>query len=241
MKIKLIQRILQIIKEEKGDAFVVLMTSLSVILLAFFVLLNSLATIEKEKITKAVKSIQGSFGVLPADFKSLIGIKPIISNDLKILSIPELEMRTLSREFEKFVMRENKGKDFAFFPSDQRTIISFSEKSGFRSGSAALEPSMLPILDKIAEIIKKSDSSVHIRGHTDNMPISQRYRSNWELSAARAVNTLRYIVEKNKVDPAKIAAAGFGDSRPLFANDTLKNRSRNRRVEIILLKDKNEF
>lgn len=241
MKIKLTQKILRIIKEEKGDSFTVLMTALSVNLLAFFVLLNSLATIEKDKVAKAVKSIRGSFGVLPADFKSLIGIKPKMSQGFKILAIPELEMRTLSRELEKFIMLENKGKDFGFFSSDQRTIISFSEKAGFHSGSAELEPSMLSVLDKIAEIIKKSDSSVHIRGHTDNIPITKKYPSNWELSSARAVNTLKYIIERGGIDPAKIAAAGFGDSKPLFANDTLKNRSRNRRVEIILLKDKNEF
>lgn len=244
MALKLISKILQLGKEENGktDSFVVLMTALSVILLAFFVLLNSLATIDNDKTKKAMKSIKGSFGVLPNDLKSLIGIKPRVSPDMEVLGIPELALRLLSRELEELILEEDMGKDFGLFSSKQSTIISFSEKVSFRSSKAELEPAMFPVLDKVAAIIKKSGMVVHVKGHTDNAPMNTgKYQSNWELSIARAVNTLKYLVEKGRVDSSKIAVTGLAESRPLFANDTSLNRSRNRRVEIVLLENKKEL
>lgn len=242
MNAGLIHKIGQFIKKENGDSFTVLMTALSVILLAFFVLLNSLAEVDKEKMDKAVKSIQGNFGALPASWGALMGIGPVISPDFEVLAIPEIELHMLSRELEDFIMKENVGGDIGFFSSSKGTIISFSEKVGFYFGSAELEPPMFPILDKIAEIIEKSSSFVHVEGHTDKSPAkSKKYRSNWELSTARAVNILRYLVEKRNVDPKKIAASGFGSTKPLFANDTPLNKKRNRRVEIMVLKNKRDL
>lgn len=233
---------IQFIKEENGDGFIILMTSLSVILLAFFVLLNSLAVSDQEKIDKAVKSIRGNFGALPSSLAALVGINTSITSDSEVLAIPELEMHLLSRELEKFIMRENLGEDFGLYSSKKGTVITFSEKVGFDFGSAELEPSMLPILDEIAETIKQSGRFVLVEGHTDNSPIkTKKYQSNWELSTARAVNILRYLAEKRNVDPSKLAASGLGDSRPLLADDTPLNKKINRRVEIVILKDKRDF
>tara|TARA_B100000959_G_C14984105_1_gene624812 strand:- start:1528 stop:2256 length:729 start_codon:yes stop_codon:yes gene_type:complete len=239
---KLFHRILQLIEEEKGGAFIVMFTSLSVILLAFFVLLNSMATIDEKKVTRAVKSIRGSFGVLSSDIRWLMGTKPKLSSEFEILAIKELEVHSLSRELENFIMRKEMGKDFGFFTSKEGTIISLSEKVGFSPGKAELEPPMLPILNKIAELIKRTGKTVHIEGHTDNIPIkTKKYQSNWDLSTARAVNILKYFVEKRGIDPTKIAATGFGDVRPLFLNDTSLNRSHNRRVDIVILDNKIEL
>lgn len=242
MIIKFTPKKIQLIKEENGDSFIVLMTALSVILLAFFVLLNSLADSDQEKIDKAVKSIRGNFGALPSSLRALVGINTKVAPDSEILAIKELEMYLLSRELEKYILRENFGNDFGLYSSPKGTVITFSEKVGFDFGSAELEPSMFPILDKIAETIKQSGRLVHVEGHTDNSPIkTKKYQSNWELSTARAVNILRYLAEKRNVDPSKLAASGLGDSRPLLADDTPLNKKRNRRVEIVILKNKREF
>ncbi len=239
---KLFHRILQLIEEEKGGAFIVMFTSLSVILLAFFVLLNSMATIDEKKVTRAVRSIRGSFGVLSSDLRWLMGMKPKLSSEFEILAIKELEVHSLSRELENFIMRKEMGKDFSILTTKGETIISLSEKVGFSPGNAELQPSMLPILNKIAALINRTGKTVHIEGHTDNIPIKTKiFQSNWDLSTARAVNVLKYLVEKKGVDPAKIAAAGFGDARPLFLNDTSLNRSHNRRVDIVILDNKIEL
>ena len=76
---------------------------------------------------------------------------------------------------------------------------------------------------------------ISIEGHTDNLPIhSERYPSNWELSTSRAVNVLRYFIEKGGISQKRISAVGMGEFQPIAENDTPENRAKNRRVEIVL-------
>lgn len=111
----------------------------------------------------------------------------------------------------------------------------------FRSGEAMLKPNTHAILDKVAELIKKKFSRhlIRIEGHTDNIPIrSAMFPSNWELSAARACSVARYFIERNDFNPQLIAAIGYGDNKPVAPNTIEENRVKNRRVEILVLKNK---
>lgn len=110
----------------------------------------------------------------------------------------------------------------------------------FASGSAEVKREGRQVLDSVAKaLIEATDQAVVIEGHTDNVPISSSlsatYPSNWELSTARAVSVVRYLVEKGKMDPARISAAGFGENRPVVSNDTPEGRQKNRRIEIKLV------
>jgi chemotaxis protein MotB len=106
----------------------------------------------------------------------------------------------------------------------------------FDSGKADLKSEAIRLLDKIAPVLKQSQRPIRVEGHTDNVPIhTKEFPSNWELSTARAVNVLRYLVEKHEIPPQIISAAGYGEYHPIVPNDTAQNRSRNRRVEIIIL------
>lgn len=111
----------------------------------------------------------------------------------------------------------------------------------FRSGEAKLKPNTHRILDKVAELIKKKFSRhlIRIEGHTDSVPIrSAMFPSNWELSAARACSVARYFIERNEFNPQLIAAIGYGEFKPVAPNTIEENRRKNRRVEIIVLKNK---
>jgi chemotaxis protein MotB len=116
-------------------------------------------------------------------------------------------------------------------------LISFADDAFFDSGQDILKSDMKKGLNQIAELLNKVDNSVIIEGHTDNIPISKtnKYTSNWQLSAARAANVAQYLVEKEKVDGARLSAVGYGAYRPVATNDTIKGRSQNRRVDIIVL------
>jgi len=105
----------------------------------------------------------------------------------------------------------------------------------FQAGAAGINPEAIPVLDKIAEILRSNQASVRIEGHTDNIPIhTAHYPSNWELSTARAVNVLRYFIENKKINPARFSAVGYGPTRPIASNDTPQGRAKNRRVTILL-------
>ena len=112
-------------------------------------------------------------------------------------------------------------------------ILTFPEQIIFDSGQARLKPSARPVLEKIASFIQDHSSlSVEIHGHTDDLPINSRqYPSNWELSADRATQVAKALIQFG-IDPTSLSTKGFGEYHPLYPNDSEANRLKNRRVEL---------
>jgi chemotaxis protein MotB len=109
----------------------------------------------------------------------------------------------------------------------------------FDSGKAEVKKGGLEILGKVVSILKDvNDKSIRIEGHTDNVQIvralAKRYPTNWELSAARAINVARYLQEEG-VDPGQLSAVAYGEWKPVAENDTAEGKAKNRRIEIILV------
>ena len=122
-----------------------------------------------------------------------------------------------------------------------RAIVHILERGSFRSGRADVKAEFVPVLKKIAGLISESEDQVRVSGHTDNIPIStQRFRSNWELSAARAVSVAHELMVDKLVDETRFVINGHADTRPLNDNDTRENRAKNRRVDIALIKGEAE-
>jgi len=106
----------------------------------------------------------------------------------------------------------------------------------FDNGKADLTSGAKRIVNDVFDILSTIDNPVRIEGHTDNNPIrTAQFPSNWELSSARAVNLLRYLIEEYKMDPSRLSAAAYGEYHPIAENNTPANRAKNRRVEIVLL------
>jgi chemotaxis protein MotB len=120
---------------------------------------------------------------------------------------------------------------------DRGLVITFLDEVLFDSGKTKIKSEAYPALDQVADVItaKAADLNVGIEGHTDNEPIKYSgWKSNWELSTARATSVLHYLVEKGVV-PEKLAATGYGEYRPVVSNDTPEGRRKNRRVEIVIV------
>lgn len=114
-----------------------------------------------------------------------------------------------------------------------KVVVRFSEATTFPSGSDELKDDMFPILEKIENVLANCDGEIIVSGYTDNLPVnSSRFRSNWDLSAARAVSVVHQLIFNNKLDVNRVSAAGRAETNPLAANDTPENRAKNRRVEI---------
>ena len=115
-------------------------------------------------------------------------------------------------------------------------ITLLSDKAYYDSGSAQLRPQTKKILDEVDVFLRKNDNLIRVEGNTDNVPIAtDRYPSNWELSTARAVNVLRYLVEQDHLQPQRISASGYGQFHPRTDNSTPGGRQANRRVDVVLL------
>jgi len=108
----------------------------------------------------------------------------------------------------------------------------------FGSGKAEIRPEAYSLLDKVSAVLKDNmvQFNVGIEGHTDNIPIQRSgWKSNWELSTARALSVLHYLVKNQGVAPERLSAIGYGEYRPVASNETKEGRKQNRRVEIVIL------
>ncbi len=117
-----------------------------------------------------------------------------------------------------------------------RILLRINEKGSFPSGSATVKSSFLPVLKKLRNTLEKIQGNIIVAGHTDNIPIkTARFRSNWELSAARAVTVVHELLNNKKLLPERFILEGHGDGHPIASNNTASDRARNRRVELTIV------
>jgi len=113
--------------------------------------------------------------------------------------------------------------------------VRIKEKGSFASGSADLQPDFDLVLHDVRNVLANMNGRIVVEGHTDNVPITtSRFRSNWELSAARAVTVAGELLSEDVLDPQRFTVSGFSYTKPLAENNTAENRALNRRVEIIV-------
>jgi len=119
---------------------------------------------------------------------------------------------------------------------NDRVLIRIRERGSFGSGRAELKQAFLPILKMIADVLNQRDGLFIIARHTDDIPIeTKRFRSNWDLSAARAASVVHYLIQEGDVDPQRMEIRAMADNEPIMPNDSWENRAKNRRVEISVL------
>ena len=141
-------------------------------------------------------------------------------------------------EIEEALRKELKGQKVRLDMEKRGLVITLADNILFDSGKAKIKADAYPVLDKIADVIKSkaSDKTIGMEGHTDNVPIAHSgWKSNMELSTARANNVYQYLIAKGGMDPAKLTTMGYGEFRPIATNDTSSGRAKNRRVEIVIL------
>jgi len=117
-------------------------------------------------------------------------------------------------------------------------VVSLREAAFFPSGEATISQANIASIDKLAAVIKRLTNPIRMEGHTDSVPINnERFRSNWELSAARAIAMLELFAGRCQVPRSRMSIAAYADNAPVDSNDTEEGRARNRRVDIILLSE----
>jgi len=251
------------------------------LLMCFFVLLLSFATIDAVRFKKMAESMKDAFGVqreIPAAeiVKGISVIKQEWSPTVAEQSvITEIRQETSETEQEHLKMRDGEAdqpqeldraaalqaakaaleQDLAdqlaelqaslqreveeglvtLERKEGRIIIRIHEKGSFPSGSASLDPDFHDVMARISDVLASRPGSIMVAGHTDNIPISTgRFRSNWELSSARAVTVLHSLLRNPGIAEDRVVVQGLADTQPLVENDSPQNRAKNRRVELIL-------
>lgn len=149
---------------------------------------------------------------------------------------PERVLSNLQRSVESLVGPEALGSKVRTRMDERGLVISLGEGGFFDSGSDILKPEGKVLLDAIVSALASTDNHVRVEGHTDNVPIrNTRFPSNWELSTARATTVVAYVIGKFGFAPQRLSAGGYSEYRPVESNATAEGRSRNRRVDIVVL------
>ena len=238
------QKNLERVEENSGstNGWLTTFNDLITLLMVFFVLLFTMGSTDKNLMKEFQNALQSGLGALSAGSKVSVAVDE--SQRLLSLSGPLTQGQgetmpggedsttdVLDEALDELIAEPGIHVKY----EDKGARISFEDALLFDFGKADINSSGLALLDKMASIIQKKSYVVRVEGHTDNVPIhTHRFPSNWDLSTARAVNVVKYFVEVGKINPKRLSAVGYGESRPMVANDTPANRARNRRVEIVL-------
>lgn len=229
------------------------------LLFAFFVVMYSISSVNEGKYKVLSDSLEGIFNapqksILPiqvgdqparSDSSSAppIHIIPLIKTPDPIDAQKKLQEQEEQEELNKIAGEfENSFEDLIFEQKvsvqkkDDWIEISLDDTVVFSSGGVEPIDEALPIIEKIASIMKTHDNAMLVEGHTDNIPIrSAAFPSNWELSAARAASVVRYLALEG-VSPDRMGAMGYGEFQPVVRNDTPQGRRKNRRVVLLVSK-----
>lgn len=232
-------------KDDSGPSSPLWMTTygdLMTQILIFFVLLFSLSNVDTSKFDIAMTSLQGSLGIIESG-KAITEGSFINEGDIgKYFASAEEEeqFQMLEQEIED-VIDKNDIRGIQVTHDERGLIIRFVEGVLFDLGKADIKQDAMLILEEIVPILKESQKHIRVEGHTDNLPINTTlFPSNWELSTTRAVNVVKYFIEKHNFSPSILSAAGYGEYRPVAPNDSAKHRALNRRVDIVILKSISE-
>jgi chemotaxis protein MotB len=167
------------------------------------------------------------------DVQKIIQLK----NDNSRLQNQLSELEQAKQQLEDRLRKEIGDRQVKVEMNDRGLVITFVAEVLFDSGKAKLREGALDKLSRVAQVLNSTvpDMNIGVEGHTDNVPIKHSgWKSNWELSSARAMSVLHYLDEQG-INPTRLSATGYGEYRPVATNDTPEGRQKNRRVEIVIL------
>ncbi|MFW6273573.1 MAG: flagellar motor protein MotB [Halanaerobium sp.] len=206
------------------------------LLLVFFVLLYSFSVMDLDKFQGFISALQNQLGVLEGG-ETIREAPNIDAGHIDENFAEELEnMPEIMNEMQNYI-EENGLEDRVNIEQKRKgLVISFTGEILYELGRADLREEGQEVLSMIADNLKSIDNDIMIEGHTDDLPIrTDEFPSNWELSSARAVNVIKYMIEEQNFEPARLSAAGYSEYRPVADNSSSTGRNENRRVEIVVL------
>lgn len=197
------------------------------LLLTFFVLMLSMASMDKVKFDQASDSLAGAFGVLGSSDKTEVSSPKVVSfspvNDDFTAQVYR-RLRTKLRELKL-------NKEVKLVKDRGAVVLRVDEAILFESNQTRLQPESDPILRKVAELVRPLPLNVKIEGHTDDRGDEL---ANWDLSVARSIAVLRFMAANQLIPLTRMSATGYGSQKPLFPNASDRERALNRRVEFVL-------
>lgn len=205
------------------------------LLLTFFILLYSIASVDSQKLNELSEAMKDSL-TGSSKISEIENIK-----DLKVQSgkSGKSDYEELAQKLNEVIESNGLTDVIKIREEDRGIVLQLDETILFDSGRADLKDYSREVLETITTIINNTDNDVLVEGNTDNIPMNnEKFGSNWELSTARAVSVVRYFVETQNIDPTRFSVKGYGEYNPIVDNSTPENKAINRRVDILIVEQK---
>lgn len=229
---------MEVEEDEPPQEWLTTLSDMSMLLLAFFILLFSLSSVDNKKFTEQFQSVREVFGGTDKAQKNA----PVRNDEGALLETVRLQRELIDAQRKTFsdvrtflTQKGVEGIIGAVFDEGVITIRVPSEVM-FEPGASTISPAGEKALGTLRDLfLKRKDQTINIKGYTDDTQPApgSRFKDNWELSALRAVTVLRYYLAAG-IESNRLTATGLGDLEPLFPNTSEENRARNRRVEFVL-------
>ncbi len=218
--------------KENLDRWLLTYADLITLLLAFFVVMYSMSQIDAKRFGQMAEALHG---ILKGG-ESVLNNKNVEPSTKGHGLLKLGDLRMLQSHIESRFKQIGKLDDVNTEITERGLVIHIVDRALFDEASADLKPQSRQVLDLVLDEIKDKPNHVRIEGHTDDRPIeTPRFPSNWELSAARATEVVRYFVRDHGFPPDRISALGYGEYRPVRPNNSIENRAANRRVDVVIL------
>lgn len=204
------------------------------LLLAFFVVMYATSNVDAAKYQTLASALSAAFGL--TGNPSLLyaggaeGSKPIV------FPASQMQLQQLKNKLQKHVLEMKLEPAINLHLNERGLLIRiYADKVKFARGSAVLSPVFRRAMDRVGEVLATTPNAVEVNGYTDDSRFMNKAGSNWDLSAMRAVNTVKYLMKKG-VAAERLSAVGWGENSPIYPNSDEVRRSLNRRIDIQVLK-----
>jgi len=238
-------------EHENHERWLVSYADFITLLFAFFVVLYSVSRVDNKRMQQAANSIRwamhyagtGGTGALPIfEGPPSEGGGPALSTGAQNPQQPQqkaIEMlrKKIEKRIRPFLMERNATNSVMVAVEGRRLTVRLAATEFFDPSQEALRPQVLSVLDAIAAELVPLERILRVEGHTDETPVGgdgERYRNNWDLSAARAATVVTYLEAAHQARPELLQAVGLGSSHPVTRETTPEARERNRRVEMVI-------
>lgn len=228
---------------ENSGGWITTFSDLMSLLLTFFILLYSMSNVSQTKFDEASQSIQmalsGKGGSTILEEAAPIAPKTESAETSKDKINPEIS--ALYKKVTDYVEEHAMQSKVSVEMDQDGVYVDIQESILFASGDAEVSSQGKRTLNQLADLIATFENKIVVEGYTDNLPIkNQQFDSNWELSTGRAVAVLRYLSEEKDIDPNRLSAKGYGEYNASAPNDTVENKAKNRRVNIVIVYEDKE-
>jgi chemotaxis protein MotB len=238
------------------DRWLVSYSDLLTVLFALFVVLFASSYRDNQVVKKLSQAIHIGFQQLGAfqgqkvaelsaasnvPAQAAAGLQPVevAANNTATGSPPPasaVDFAALQRQLEAAMSTEIRKHEVVMSVTPEGFVVSLKDLGFFNSGQAVLLPGAAGKIRRIATVLEQHGLELRVEGHSDDQPIhTPQFRSNWELSTARAMAVLMLLVDDSGVDPRRVSVAGYGEYRPVADNATAEGRQQNRRVDLVVV------